>query len=193
MVRPLFEVRPVRWSAPVASLFDCLLLTSANAARLGGAGLAEYRRLRVFAVGDATADAAAMAGFADVVAGATDVATVTGLMANAGHKNVLYLAGRDRTTFAVPPFHLHVVTVYESETLPPPDIGEPAVAMLHSARAARRLAAILPRKSSVTIVAISQAVADAAGPGWQSVTVAVEPTDGAMLALAASLCKTQDD
>jgi uroporphyrinogen-III synthase len=41
-------------------------------------------------------------------------------------------------------------------------------------------------------VAISQAAADAVGAGWKSVTIAAEPNDDALLALAASLCNKPD-
>ena len=55
---PLFAVQPVAWQAPDPAGFDALLLTSANAVRHGGAGLARLLSLPVFAVGEATADAA---------------------------------------------------------------------------------------------------------------------------------------
>src|SRR4051812_49891863 len=64
---PLFEIEPVEWQAPQAAGFDGLLLTSANAVRFGGEGLGELRGLKVYAVGEATAEAARAAGF-DVAA-----------------------------------------------------------------------------------------------------------------------------
>ena len=60
---PLFEIEPVEWQAPEASGFDGLLLTSANALRHGGGQLGALRGLRVYAVGEATAEAARAAGF----------------------------------------------------------------------------------------------------------------------------------
>ena len=65
---PLFQIEPITWRAPDAGQFDALLLTSANAVRVGGPGLAALRDLPVHAVGEATAAAAREAGF--------DVATV---------------------------------------------------------------------------------------------------------------------
>ena len=41
---PLFEVVPVAWDAPDPSSVDALLLTSANAARHGGAAQRRARR-----------------------------------------------------------------------------------------------------------------------------------------------------
>jgi uroporphyrinogen-III synthase len=43
-------------------------------------------------------------------------------------------------------------------------------------------------RTSVFVAAISEAAAHAVGEGWKSVTVADQPTDDALLALAASLC-----
>src|SRR4051794_25280604 len=60
---PLFEVEPVAWQAPDAARFDALLLTSANAVRMGGEELSKLRRLPVHAVGEATARSALDAGF----------------------------------------------------------------------------------------------------------------------------------
>ena len=58
---PLFEVEPLTWQAPDVDAFDGLLLTSANAVRHGGDELLKLRGLEVYAVGEATADAAASA------------------------------------------------------------------------------------------------------------------------------------
>ena len=43
---PLFEIEPLAWEAPEAGSFDGLLLTSANAVRHGGEGLASLRGLQ---------------------------------------------------------------------------------------------------------------------------------------------------
>ena len=59
---PLFEVDPMAWEAPDPFGFDGLLLTSANALRHGGDRLQSLRGLPVYAVGDATAEAAREAG-----------------------------------------------------------------------------------------------------------------------------------
>ena len=55
---PLFEIEPIAWTAPEAARFDALLITSANALRCGGEELQSLRGLPVYAVGEATADAA---------------------------------------------------------------------------------------------------------------------------------------
>ena len=61
---PLFEARPVSWDAPPPERFDALLMTSAQAARLGGSQLVRYQALPAYAVGSATAQAMAEHGFA---------------------------------------------------------------------------------------------------------------------------------
>ena len=55
IVVPLFEIQRVAWDAPDPSAFDALLLTSANAIRIGGDQLQALRGLPVHAVGDRTA------------------------------------------------------------------------------------------------------------------------------------------
>jgi uroporphyrinogen-III synthase len=66
------------------------------------------------------------------------------------------------------------------------------VAAIHSARAGKRLAELMPQedRATIRIVAISQAAADSAGSGWDAVRVASVPTDSALLALARGLCET---
>lgn len=181
---PLFRVVPVDWQRP-AGEFDALLLTSANAVRHGGAGLAAVRDLPVVAVGEATAATARAAGFAVIAAGAGDAAAA---VQAAEGRRLLHLAGRDRV--AAPA--VTAVTVYASEAIDPPagalDAAADGLVLLHSARAATRFAAIVPvERERVRIAAISAAVAVAAGFGWARVAVAERPADAALVATAASL------
>ncbi|CAN5205001.1 uroporphyrinogen-III synthase [soil metagenome] len=191
VVRPLFETRAMAWTAPPAAGFDALLLTSANAVRLGGADLSAYRHLPVFAVGEASAEAARQAGFATVIAGQSDAAATIAAAEAAGCRKMLHLAGRDRIDLGDTPFRVETIVVYASDLVVAPQTPENTVALLHSVRAARRFAEVTEHKSRTAIVTISRKVADAAGPGWQSVTTADEPQDAAMLALAAGLCEKQ--
>jgi uroporphyrinogen-III synthase len=184
---PLFAVMPVAWSPPDPRRFDALLLTSAQAVRHGGVGLAALAELPVVAVGEATAAAARAAGLAVARVGTGDAAAVVAQAA--AFPRLLHLAGRDR--IAQP--GVEARTVYASEELP---IGAEAIAaaldgvvLLHSIRAATRfgeLAAALPR-ARVRIAALSAAVAVAAGGGWQSVVVAPRPQDVALVQVAARL------
>jgi uroporphyrinogen-III synthase len=50
------------------------------------------------------------------------------------------------------------------------------------------LAELVSDRSPVVIAAISKAAAEAVGDGWKSVAIADQPSDEALLALAARLC-----
>lgn len=60
--------------------------------------------------------------------------------------------------------------------------------LIHSPRSGHRFAELVGNRSSIAIVAISPAAADAVGSGWERVDTTSEPTDNALLALAARLC-----
>jgi uroporphyrinogen-III synthase len=92
---PLFEVVPVEWQAPAQEDFDALLMTSANAARHGGAQLERLKQLPCYAVGVVTADAARAAGWSEVRAGDGDAARVAEIAAEAGVGRLLHLCGQD--------------------------------------------------------------------------------------------------
>lgn len=190
---PLFKTCSVEWAAPDPASFDAVLMTSANAALLGGPDLVRYLHLPLYAVGEATARAAIAAGFTDVIVGARDVGAIARAMIEDGRNHAIHLAGRDRTPAQVASPTITVVTTYASRALPPQTIPIGTVALLHSTRAASRFSELALDKSSIAAVAISNAVADAAGPGWQSVAIADQPRDAAMLALAARLCETREE
>jgi uroporphyrinogen-III synthase len=187
IVAPLFETRPLRWTAPDPIGFDAILLTSANAARLGGEGLRPFFALPCYAVGERTAEAAQRAGFTDVRIGLSDGVALAAMAAHDGVQSPLHLGGRD---------HLPVggaahIAVYASEPVGglPSDLGE-AVVLLHSPRAAARFAALAPDRAAIIVAAISAQAARAAGAGWKSVAIAGAPRDEALLELAAKLCQT---
>lgn len=179
---PLFAGRAIDWSLPDPARFDALLLTSANAVRLGG----ELPRLPVFAVGEATAAAARMAGLEVVHTGTGNAATLIAEAEARGIRHAVSLAGRDRT-IARGGMVAEVIAVYAMEPVPvAPHRLAGSVALLHSARAARRLAGLVD-PATIRIAAISAAVADAAGPGWDAVAIAASPDDRALIAAAIAL------
>lgn len=191
VLAPLFEVGPVDWSVPDPSAFDGLLLTSANAVRYGGEGLGPLRRLPVHAVGEATADAARRASFPIATVGSSDIDAL--LLSIPSELRLLHLCGVDRRIPSVTGPQVTAVPVYRSAPLPRPapfDLIGGAVTMVHSPRAAKRLAELLSRerRRAVALAAISAAAAEAAGPGWETVEWAHAPNDRALLALAARLC-----
>jgi len=188
IVCPLFGGVAVPWNPPDGQ-FDAIMVTSAAAIRLGGTRLSGYRELPLYAVGSATAEAARAAGFREVRAGGGAVDTVIARIAADARNRVLYVAGRDRTAHGEPPFECVTVIVYAMDPLPPPGLPADAVALIHSKRAGERLAEIVEDRATIDIVAISSKAASGAGTGWRSVQWPDEPTDAAMLALAAPLCE----
>lgn len=192
VVIPLFEVEPVEWQAPDAAAFDGLLLTSANAVRRAGEKLERLRGLKTYAVGDATAEVAREAGF-DIAA--TGDAGVERLLNSIEvDLKLLHLCGEDHTTVEYACRAITPVVVYRSRAVDTPGLSaaKGSIALIHSPRAARRFADLVDDRSAVTIAAISEAAAKAAGNGWKQVAVADQPSDEALLALAARLCNKPD-
>lgn len=188
---PLSAVCALDWTAPDPAAFDSLILTSANAPRLAGSHLDFFAHLPLFAVGAATAAAARARGLTVSETGESDGAGLVATMAARGFSRALLLAGREHA--------LHdggiiarSIAVYAADPLPVDAraIGGLAgnIALLHSARAARRFADIAgDTRASIRLAAISPAVAEAVGPGWADVAAAPLPDDDALIALARRL------
>jgi len=191
---PLFETHAVPWIPPPAAQHDALLLTSANAVRLAGAGLDTLRELPVYAVGGATARAAREAGLTIAVTGTARGAELARTAAARGVRRGLLLCGRDHV-LGIGGAVSRAVIVYASEAAPIADdrmaTVEGAVVLLHSARAARRFAELAGAarcdRRTVRLAALSTAVAEAAGGGWETVAIAAQPADAALIAAATRL------
>lgn len=187
---PLFEIETLEWEAPEAGGFDGLLLTSANAVRHAGEQLRDVRGLRVYAVGDATGEAAREAGFDVASTGDAGVERLLGSLEP--DLKLLHLAGEDRKLPTDVRQKISSVTVYRAK--PKPDVRfadlDDEVALLHSPRAAKRFAELVGEDSrgAIKLAAISPEAADAAGQGWALVEAADSPNDDALLALAERLC-----
>ncbi len=187
---PLFEVVALPW-APPAETFDALLLTSANAVRHAGAGLAALSHLPVVAVGAGTAAAARAAGLTVAAVGDGDATAALALAHRHGWRNLVRLTGRERTEIA----GVVDVEVYAARTLSPSAESlravDGTVALLHSARAAALFRRLLDRErvpvETIGIAAISEGVAAAAGTGWHTLVVAEQPSDAALIAAACTL------
>lgn len=185
---PLFEVEAVAWDAPEIGAFDGLLLTSANAVRCAGPELEKVRGLQVFAVGEATAEEARGAGF-DIAA--TGDAGVDRLLGSIDPDlRLLHLCGEHRRELETSRQSISPIVVYRSTPASSPDLSAAAggVVLIHSPRAARRLAELVNDRASIAIAAISPAAGEAAGEGWERVEIAAKAADDALLALAAELC-----
>jgi uroporphyrinogen-III synthase len=196
---PLFTIRSLAWQAPDPSGFDAILLTSANAARHGGPGLAPFLALPCQAVGEATAAAARAAGFSNVAAGDGDGAAALAALAAAGHRRIFHPCGRDH--IALEGVERRIIYAAEAATELPKAAVEAleagALALVHSPRAGALFAALVDQagldRGTISIAAISPAATAAAGGGWRSVAAAAAPTDSALLELAADLCQNDGD
>ncbi|GAO40285.1 putative uroporphyrinogen-III synthase [Sphingomonas changbaiensis NBRC 104936] len=189
VVAPLFRIVPRDWTMPKMAC-DALLITSANAA--GALDDRLDRRTPVYAVGEATAAAVRSAGFESVIAGPGHIDGLVPIAAANGVRSLLHLAGEHRTAFDPAGLRIETRTVYAAEPVAPPPafaaaLLDGAVALLHSARAARRFRELAG--PGHRIAAISDAVICAAGEGWKAGVVADRPTDDALLAAAARLCQ----
>ncbi len=196
-VAPIFHVVPLPWQTPPASEYSAVVLTSAHAARHAGPALGAYLALPCYTVGDSSAEAARAAGFDHVRAGPGDVVALAAMMREEGVGRALHLCGRDHLALDLDGVDRRVV--YAAEALPflLPDalqaLRDGAIALLHSPRAARHFAALVDGagidRDQLSIAAISEAAASAAGPGWARVAIAAVPRDQPLLELAAKLCK----
>lgn len=192
---PLFTVRTMTWQAPDPAAFDAILLTSANAARHGGTQLGAFLHLPCFTVGEATAESARAAGFADIRTGSDDGAAAVAAMA--GVQRALHPCGRDHLALEHPGIERRIVYSADGAAALPgaaaSALRNGALVLAHSPRAAVLFGALTDRaglgRETIAIAAISEAVAAAAGEGWRAIAVAARPRDEALLELAAKLCK----
>jgi uroporphyrinogen-III synthase len=192
----LFEIGPLAWEPPPPGGIDGLLLGSANAVRHGGAGLAHFADKPVYAVGEATAEAARQRGFTVAKTGPGVLQALLDSLAGA-QLRLLRLTGAEHVPVSPPTgIELELRVVYESvpHRLPPALAKRlsGALVLLHSAAAARHFAAECDRvgvaRSGISLAALGPRIAAAAGPGWRRVASAAEPREAALLALARDMC-----
>jgi uroporphyrinogen-III synthase len=192
---PLFALEPLAWAAPDPTAFDALALTSANAVRLAGPKLASLVGLDAWAVGDATAAAAQEAGLRIAHTGTADANALFAAMADAGIARALWLTGEDHR----PPPIAPALTIIETYRAAPLSIDlaplAGAMVLIHSPRAAMRLAELVTPglRPSIHLAVISRAAADAAGAGWAGIAVAARPTDAALVATAIDRARAHAD
>jgi uroporphyrinogen-III synthase len=192
---PLFTVRPCPWEPADPAEWDAVRMTSANAARHGGAGLAALRALPLYAVGEATAAAAREAGFAEVRTGRTDGAALVARAAADGIGRLLHLAGRERRAVADARLTIGERIVYAAEAagrLPDAELLAGSIVLIHSPRAALVFAGLVEQagiaRGRIALAAISPAAAEGLGTGWAGIAIAERPGDDALLAAASALC-----
>jgi uroporphyrinogen-III synthase len=193
----LSDIRSVAWDCPDPARYDGLLIGSANAILHGGEHLAQLADKPVYAVGEATADAARAAGFAVAMTGGGGLQGV--LDAIAGPCHLLRIAGEEHVPLAPPAgVSFDTVIAYRSVTLPldpaaPVLAGGEVLVLLHSAATARHFAAECDRlglaRGTIALAALGPRIAAAAGAGWGAVRIAARPDEAALLALAGDLCQ----
>ena len=191
VVAPLLEVHAL----PAAIDLDgvaALAFTSANGVRAFAERCPE-RALPVFTVGDATAGAARKAGFAEVASAAADLDALADLIAvQAGRLRGTVLAPGPREPAGDLPRALaaqgvtaRALALYETLPLFPPKGMAPADAVLiHSPKAAERLAVVMGGRPGPAVYCISPAAAaPLAGRPFARIEWAVRPDEDSLLAL----------
>lgn len=200
---PLFSIEPMEWvvpGLPDGGSFDALLLTSANAAREAGEGLAALRGLPCLAVGEATAEAARRAGLTPAWVGESTGGAALQEAARAGYRRLLWLSGEQHSPLAHRDVTLTTVPVYRARSISPTAeleeaLSHPAIVMVHSQRAAWALAELVNgpegvmARGTIGVIAISAGVAATLGEGWAWSHWPQAPRDEDMLELARTLCQ----
>ncbi len=185
VIAPLLEVRPL---SPAIDLTDiqALAFTSRNGVAVF-AGLSDDRSLPVFTVGDATARGAADAGFVTVRSAEGDLSALAALIrAEASGLTILSPVAAepagDLAALVGNAARVRHVAVYETaETGASPPVAWNAV-LIHSPRAARALATVVPRGEGRLAVAISPAAAEPLSDlRFAQVRIASDPTEDALL------------
>ena len=196
VVRPLLAVQPLSPDLPDLADFAALAFTSING--VGAfARLHAGRDLPVFAVGDATAQAARQAGFADVRSASGDLTDLARLLADRAPGSVLapvaetpagdlaeavQAAGGAQLVRAIAVYR----TVETGAALP----DAVAAVLIHSPRAARALAACAPFAMPRLAVCISPAAAAPLQALARPCAVSPTPDETALLTtLSAALGK----
>lgn len=191
IVAPLLTLAPLPGAldaAPDPAAVAVLALTSPNGVEAFAPLIPRFRHHPVFAVGDATAEAARAAGFADVRSAAGDIHALARLIAAEAPAGPLLAPGAREPAGDLPALlpgrpvqRLPVYAAFETHAPAP---GAFDAVMLHSPRAARALAAGLRRPAAAGRVAIciSEAAAAPLRPfDFAEIRIAAAPDERAML------------
>jgi len=209
---PLMRRVAIDVSLPEPSGFEAIAITSGNALRAlrQRDAISRYRTIKVFAVGDRTAQEASLLGFTNVVSAGGGFADLVEMLAHAGLKGpVFYPAGKDISGDlgkSLAPFGIMVVTakIYEmvaADTIEPrvlEGLGDGSInaALFYSRRTAEIFVSLvgelLPKQvhTRLGILCLSENVA---APLMEArfvrISLADHPSDGAMMTLALSFAR----
>jgi uroporphyrinogen-III synthase len=211
VVEPLLRFQTLPTSLPEPAGFAALILTSTNALRALAErrGIADFLGLKVFAVGDRTAAAAAAEGFANVTSAGGNLDDLVGLIAKAGLTGpVFYPAARERAgnlgkalaAHGIMAITTEIYAMAPSEKLSNPvrialEAGDLDAGLFYSRRTAEAFIALtegIPRRADLRLLCLSEAVA---APFMKAhllrVSLAEHPSEEAMLSLALSFARDQ--
>ena len=194
---PLFEIRPLDWTAPDPASVDALLIGSANAIRHGGGQLEQFLGKPAYVVGKQTKTACEDAGIRVAATGEGGLQSV--LDAVPRPIRLLRISGKDHVPLEAPEdVSITTIIAYESVALPfePKALGEGeerTIVLLHSAVAAEHFASECDRlglaRSAIELAAFGPRIASSAGKGWADIHVAERPRDADLLAMVRGLCQ----
>ena len=207
LISPVMAIRNREASLDLSGI-SALAFTSSNGVR-AFAALSSERSFKVFAVGEATAAAATLAGFSEVDIATGDVESLSALILKSKPtRSVLHLAGSERAGDLVRHLSLKGVSarravIYEAvkiDHMTPEaaralsEIGNSSAVVLFSPRSARlfldqaRRDGVLDQLRSATAFCLSGEVAEEASESrWQTTLVAEERNAAAMLRLVERL------
>ena len=191
VVVPLLTIRPLPdalKTAPDFATVNALAFTSPNGVEAFAALTPALRDRPVFAVGDATAEAARDAGFANARSAAGDIHALARLIAATSIKGLILAPGAREPAGDLPALlpacqiqRLPVYAAEETGAVPPADFD---AVLLHSPRAARALAACLDPDAARNrlVVCISPAAAvPLQGLSFTEIRTADAPDENSML------------
>jgi uroporphyrinogen-III synthase len=187
MVAPLLAIRPLPQGPPDLTVITTLAFTSANGVA-AFAALTPDRTRPVFTVGDATAQAARAAGFARVQSAGGDLDRLAALLLAQGPGiGPLLVPGAREPAGDLPALlqdriearALPVYEAVETGATPPTDFD---AVLIHSARAARALAALGPFAGQTAIVLSAAAAAPLGDRADLEIRLAPTPDEAALLA-----------
>jgi uroporphyrinogen-III synthase len=205
LVEPMLRIRFLDSALPSLEGVQAILLTSRNGAR-ALAGATDHRDIRIIAVGDATAEEARAAGFAQVESADGDGAALIDYVAQhlrPEDGSLLHVSGFDvaadvAAELSDKGFQADRVVLYEADVA---DSLSPALrqtladraidaALFYSPRAARTFASLIEEAGlasqlrTVVAIALSEQVAEGIRHlGWREVRVAAAPNEPALLSL----------
>ncbi len=196
VVQPLLTVQPLFPALPDLDRFGALVFTSLNGVA-AFAALTPRRDHPVFAVGDATAQAARDVGFTDIRSAAGDLEDLTRLLAEAAPGPLLALAAETPAGDMIQSLRraggrqsVEILTVYRTVQTGAPAPTPIDAVLIHSPRAAVELTAHADLSADVVIACISPAAAAPLQAVGRACAVSPRPNETDLLAtLQAALGK----